>query len=354
MKIGLVTMHWGRNYGALLQAYATFFYLQKKGYDVDIINYKPRMYDARMIDFILHPTRLMGLSETLTKQAIDRKIAVFRNRFLKQTKRFYSESELKDERFDYDVYISGSDQILNPSLTLHGEGGPTSVYYLGFADERKKRISYASSFGCMDYPDDAAKVASEWINNFQAMGVREDSGLRILDKLGFKGKAVVVPDPTILLGYSLFDNISLKKSKEFEKYFYVHILRSKKIDIPATGIEGVKVLFGDRIGAMRLDEWLNKLYNSKGVITNSYHASIMAVLMHKPFAVIVEEGESSGMNDRFFTLYNRLGLNDRIVKNNQKAICDIMRTPIDWNTVDSKAQAFREVGENYLNTFLTE
>lgn len=38
-KIGIVTYHKVRNYGSVLQSYALMRVLQKKGYDVQIVNY---------------------------------------------------------------------------------------------------------------------------------------------------------------------------------------------------------------------------------------------------------------------------------------------------------------------------
>ena len=41
MKIGIITFHWGTNYGAVLQAFALQQYLERCGYEVEIINYVP-------------------------------------------------------------------------------------------------------------------------------------------------------------------------------------------------------------------------------------------------------------------------------------------------------------------------
>ena len=45
MKIGILTFHWATNYGAVLQCYALQSFLDAKGHDVKIINYKPHRYD---------------------------------------------------------------------------------------------------------------------------------------------------------------------------------------------------------------------------------------------------------------------------------------------------------------------
>ena len=39
--VGILTFYWADNYGAMLQAYALKKYLEKSGYDVEIIPYAP-------------------------------------------------------------------------------------------------------------------------------------------------------------------------------------------------------------------------------------------------------------------------------------------------------------------------
>lgn len=41
MKIATITFHWATNYGAVLQAFALQKYLEKSGYEAEIIDYIP-------------------------------------------------------------------------------------------------------------------------------------------------------------------------------------------------------------------------------------------------------------------------------------------------------------------------
>ena len=41
MKIDIITMHGVYNYGSALQTYATITYLERKGHEVEIIDYYP-------------------------------------------------------------------------------------------------------------------------------------------------------------------------------------------------------------------------------------------------------------------------------------------------------------------------
>ena len=92
---------------------------------------------------------------------------------------------------------------------------------------------------------------------------------------------------------------------------------------------------------------------SKGLVTNSYHGMIMAILNHVPFVVILESGEVSGMNDRFYTLLDRLELKDRIHQYFSNRLIDLLEDSIDWSTVESEISDYRRIGVDFLNNALT-
>ena len=51
MKIGILTLHYAINQGAVLQAYALQEAVRKLGHDVEFIDYRPR-YPVKLRDFI--------------------------------------------------------------------------------------------------------------------------------------------------------------------------------------------------------------------------------------------------------------------------------------------------------------
>ena len=62
MKIGILTFHCAHNYGAVLQCYATQEFLHSKGYDVEVINYRPK--------YLLSPYKLFTIWRFLSKNPI--------------------------------------------------------------------------------------------------------------------------------------------------------------------------------------------------------------------------------------------------------------------------------------------
>lgn len=340
MKIGILTFHWATNYGAVLQAYALQEFLKKKGHDVWIIDYIPFTFKLRASFFIKHPSALFYIKDFIHKGRKDKKIELFRTKFLRRTIRITSCEELASFSMHFDVIVSGSDQVLNPSFTLMGENKPTSSYYLGFAKEGALKVGYAVSFGCETYPTEASVYAKQWINNFDRLGVRENTGMSIVKELGYLKDAVLVPDPTLLMGHGLFDSIKLN-SPIRQNYRCVYLLR-KKINKR----DNNEIVIDEGTDSYTMEEWISLIKYAKGLITNSYHGMIMAILNHVPFVVLLESGDDAGMNDRFFSLLGRLGLTDRICQ--CEFFDDVMNRQIDWNDVDTKIAAFQKLGCEFL------
>lgn len=84
------------------------------------------------------------------------KFDTFINECRTSEKVYYGDKEIETDPPKYDLIISGSDQILNTTLT-----GNSRAYYLSFAQDTPK-ISYASSFG----RSGISATEDEYIKNF--------------------------------------------------------------------------------------------------------------------------------------------------------------------------------------------
>ena len=138
-KIGILTFHHVLgNYGAQLQAYALKSYLQQSGHQVQILNYQvpPKTFSIKkfikqMIKNVFAPIQ----------KRIQSKFIPFRDTYLIDTVPI-PHTQLGSTCNQYDVLISGSDQVLNPRLTKFD-----SNYFFACEDNTKKHFSYAASFG---------------------------------------------------------------------------------------------------------------------------------------------------------------------------------------------------------------
>lgn len=344
MKIGILTFHWATNYGAVLQAWCLQEFLVTQGHEVEIINYKPYQYDFSWNNIIMNPRKWFSISRLLASKGKESLLVPFRNKYLKTTRRYGAINEFVNEIDKYDVLISGSDQVLNPSFTLFGDNGKTSLaYWLNAGRKDACRIGYAVSFGCESYPDKAASIARSWVNEFDVIGTRENTGLQILDQLAYQGSKNVVPDPTILMGSSIFEKLGVATPEVRLDYTCVYMLRHE-IQLP-----GNTLYLDEKHRPLNMVEWLTTIVSAKQLVTNSYHGMIMAIFAHVPFVVLVETDSGSGMNDRFITLLTQLELQNRIT-DSCKGINEIFNSNIDWQSVDEHLNSYRNKGVDFLKS----
>ena len=227
IKIGIMTFHWATNHGAILQAYAMQTYLSKEFHaDVQIIDYFPKKYEKNILNciHIFHPEITFHNMKELGKE---KKLKIFRKKYLNLSKRYFSQNELINSNLDYDVLISGSDQVWNPHYTSNGENRPTFSYYLNFGKNDCIRIAYSVSFGCEDYPKDIIKKSIKYIKKLDFISVREDSGINILNKEKIY-KVKKTADPTLLIPRSEYEKLLLaSKCSDSSTGIVYYVLRKQ-------------------------------------------------------------------------------------------------------------------------------
>lgn len=337
MKIGILTFHWATNYGAVLQCYALQEYLRCQGHDVEVINYKPKQYDDNVFTF-LRFRKFMNLDEYLSGRKKESALAVFRDSRLYQTKRICKCMDIVEIANSYDAVISGSDQVANPSFLLSGEGHGilSPAYFLGFPFNGK-RIGYALSFGCVTYPEKAREIAAKYIKNFDVISVRERTGIDIVRSMG-RDDVVLVPDPTLLqqpnFYHTLADECKVLKNSSYIYSFFIRHIADRKRSINKV-FNGKPILWNNEDDDYTMQGWLSKIKYADFVVTDSFHCVVMCLKLHKPFAVVTEQKGFIGMNDRFYTLLDRVNLSNNIIyKGNVEDIYALQKDSIDWSYVD--------------------
>lgn len=309
MKIGIMTFHWATNYGAILQTYALQQFLLAKGYDVSIINYKPKRFDLSLLK-CLKSRSVFNLKLKINEYLKERSLIVFRNSYLRLTDRYFSTSELEMSLPDCDVFISGSDQIWNTYFTLNGDAVNflTGAYFLSFVPDNIKKIGYAISLGTPNYPADLKETMARNITDYDLLSFRENSAVRNFSDIA---DCHLVCDPTLLLSESLDEYLRLMENSDntFSEVF-VYVLRNDIKNVKASissHFKTSKVVFSKDES---LGSWLSYIKNTNMLITNSYHGMIFAILFRRNFYVLLDKNNS--MNDRFYTLLSILGLSDKI------------------------------------------
>lgn len=351
MRIGILTFHWATNYGAVLQCYALQNFLESLGHQVQVINYKPRQYDDNIYTF-LRFRKFLNFQEYINNRKKEKEIRKFRCEHLHLTERVYQCKEIASLASHFDIIVSGSDQVVNPSFLLSGEGRGivTPTYFLGFPF-KGKRIGYALSFGCVTYPEKAREIAAEYIKDFDIISVREKTGVDIVKSMG-RDDAIVVPDPTLLIEsrfyHQLADNHINPNPNQYIYSFFIRNIAERKNAI-CNILKGKHILWNNEDGDYTMQGWLNKIKHSEFVVTDSFHCVVMCLKLHKTFVIVTENNGNVGMNDRLYTLLGNIGLTYRIIyKGDINQINDMLEKEINWTCIDIKISNMVDLTTNII------
>lgn len=367
-KIGIITFHAAYNFGSVLQAYALQEYLRKKGFEVEIINYRMKEQKNCYKMFRTDYGVKIFLNDTLgifyLNKKIERKKSFeqFINNYLVLTQEFADPIEFLEYNDKYDVYISGSDQIWNKHANeLHNvEWKYMEPYLLNKIYGRK--ISYASSIGNMK-DDRELNQLIEYIRDYHRISMREEASAKLISK--YLNKIVEsVLDPTFLLKrQDWISRFKLKKRNE-KKYILFYSLAGRKklnkfkkfiTDIEKKGYV-VKYItpffqfrYGDRMNFVNCLEYgpyqfLDAIYNSECVITDSYHGTILSINLNKNFYSINGDYES---DYRKTSVLQKLDLMSRSIGSDVD-ISELKFDNINYEIVESKLEVLRKHSKEYL------
>ncbi len=366
-KIGVVTFHSPYNYGSSFQAYAlqeTVKNICDQNCEYKIINLRTErqkyMYSIDRDNNLLSKiTRNIIMRDYKKAYEIkNQKFEDFINNKLNVTKEYNSIEELEKENFDFDYYISGSDQLWN--LRAYDFDW---AYYLGFIKKGKK-ISYAASFGPkpIDFSEEEKEKIKKYINDYKCLSVREQGSYDNIYNLTGR-KPEIHMDPTILLDKKDWENIIPKERMVNGEYILYYSLGQAKDDINlvkeisrktnmpvvTTRYAGKNELLSrfKRIYAVGPIEFLNLLNNAKLVLTTSFHGTIFSAILNKPFYSI-----NADKDYRRSTLLKTIGLEERNISTNNIDEKLKKAYEIDFKKSNNKIQKEKERSIEYLKNAL--
>lgn len=379
MKIGIITIHKSPNYGGSLQTYALFKYISSLGYDCEVIDlYRPSICGYK--NSIAYP-RLLELKKTkasiLTKIRTfieNHKTRTFKNKYssqliykdtrfedfwnlVKYSRPFFSIDELYLDPPSYDVYITGSDQIWNPTMRYSIE-----PYFLTFVSGNKKKVSYASSIGLSVIPHHLEEKFKKWLEPYDAIGVREKQAKNIINHLLPNKDVEVVCDPTLLLSTNEWESMTIKTpidnyvlcftlSFNNDLYNYAHIIakeRGKTLVVFSHGYKEENLKTAYKVYNAGPCEWMGWIKYSDVVITDSFHATLFSLHFRKPFLTYIAPTNKRG--SRITEMLCRIGLSDHLVYNlAERRFPDVENYDDVWNALD----VFIESSKKYVKKILS-
>ena len=387
-NVGILTLHYGFNEGAILQAYGV----------TQLVHEHLPGSSARIIDQ-RYPGKLRAYGPANNDRkralldAIDHWLPLSEQRFRTEN----TEMVLRYVQETFDLVVMGSDVIWNlryrPRFSRLFSGGlgytQTNPFFPAFPNVywpgdtvRVPKVAYAASVGTLTWstiPSRHRRQMRKILTSFTAISVRDERTHRFLDWLdpALADRAVLVPDPT--LGVSLLNPARVASVRAFLKE------RGVDFDRPRCGI-----ICGPHA---QLEAAMTKLrkrgYQIIGITTpNTYsdiplfdqpfhpldwavlfqlmdvcvvdrmHGSIFCIQNHAPF-VALDSYETEQDNDsKTRSLMRRFGLTDFCVSKARVTAGELLERikaleqgAVEWGRIDKELEQCRQDAGAFFQTF---
>lgn len=378
MKIGILTLVPYDNYGGILQGYALQTTLERMGHEPYIMrtklyNYVPPKAKIKSIirwhvrHDILHRKDIPAINTFKYLPYRVEKITPFIEKWIRFTRPFKSTKDLfeYEESNHFEGFVVGSDQTWRPLYS-------PDLYHMFCdflpAESKKKRVAYAASFGVDTNPfnDEQLKVCRQLIQRFDAVAVREESGVKLCKDL-FNVDARHVLDPTMLLDkkdyLQLIDGYTpVNKNIDLMQYVFFFQHDETAIIEKVGNILGMKPVnlmtekflheIKDKAELPKaqfypVEEWLYGYSHSKFVITDSFHGTVFCIIFNVPFLIVSPEAST-----RQKSLLKMFGLSDRLVMTKEEVTSELINKEIDWDSVNRRREELKKQSIQYLQDSL--
>ena len=336
MKIGIITIHNSTNYGACLQSWGLYKYLVDTGYDCEIIDlhrpvHEDYVYSAKYVDYYgkCAEARRMTVKKFLRRYIFKKKIPDYSLRKKEKFTMFNSRIKLSpcysgiDALYanppQYDIYITGSDQLWNPTQPFCIE-----PYFLTFVNNPKaKKISYATSIGVETLTQKEKADFKRWLEDYDVISVREFEAEQLLESIVSK-KIYQVADPTFLLGRDYWKSVASEPETK-EPYILCFKLYNgnQLVDYSSeigrqSGKQVIVLPNGEDTPGCEivrdagLEEFLGYIANADMLISDSFHANVFGIIpgTKNQWAYIHPE---NNRGSRIRSLFSTFGLDDHII-----------------------------------------
>ena len=388
-KIAVVSCYFKHNYGSMLQAYATQMALDKLNYDnetIDITGFDGEIKKAKLkyfakasltSDILLSK---LGMAKNVLKKKLskgeytnkiqirDKKFDDFRKKYFRLSPIYSSMTELSNKCEErYSSVLVGSDQLWLPANIV------ANYYTLSFVPDTVNTIAYSTSFGQSQLPKSVAKKASVFLNKIKHIGVREETGQKLVKDIVGRNVPVVC-DPTMLFTGEEWMSIQQETPIVDGKYIFCYFLGNNPSH--REFVKRLKKKTGYKVVALtHLDEYIksdenyadetpydvdpadfvNLIRNAKYICTDSFHCSVFSILYRKQFLTFRRFNRDTiqSTNSRLDSLFNLVGVDNRFV-NPEDDVKKYLNIDTDYDLVHEKLAKVRKQSYIYLKKSLED
>ena len=391
--IGILShYHKSKNIGGLLQSYALVTFLNKNGFQTEQISFDYDFFDKKSkkirLELFLDKYPIYKLpfifvykiyfyivkifkkykNKRISKFIqIQNQIAEEFENFIPHSKEKYNTTNIQNANKNYDIFISGSDQVFCTYLL------PLSAYYGEFALPFKKVISYAASSNTKKFTQKAEDLFVKKLQRLNKISVREKTLKNYIEKISSK-KAELVLDPTFLLSSNDWLEISNPKNIPNKKYIFCYFLGSKSswqrqkaqeyadeygyevVHLPyimRTIRPSDKYLTGQGRYDVGPREFIALINNAECVFTDSFHGLAFSINFNKNFYIFDRDDETGtkSMNARITDTLEMFGLQKRHITNKNDILDNIL---VDFTNAHKILEQEKQKSINWLLNALKE
>lgn len=376
-KIGVITLFDNNNFGAALQAYALQYVLKKYGHECEDISYSRLLPNAgnglRIKKFAI--TIKNSIEHPLIMRDIKKKKRLFRkfiDQYINYSKRKYTKNDIEESTRVYDCFICGSDNIWNKNLL-------DTSFILDFVPDDIKKIAYAPGMSTAELTDEQKKIMLPLIDRIDYLSCREKIGCDLIEQ-NINKRVFHAMDPTLLLEPEVWDTL-LKKSdiNIRDKYILALVYGNNPEKCAFVNSIGAKLkkelvtiscgtgFFNNndlKMGTTRIitagpAEILSLIKNAEYVITDTFHATVFAILFHKNFVSLrrFKNTNSDKLDYRIDGLLDKLGIEKKHIKEDLTDVngaIELYNEIIDYSVVDLKLVEWRNSSLDFLKKALDE
>ena len=352
MKIGILTHHYVKNFGAYMQGYALIQTVKNICPEarVEIIDYRVKKHELKnTIHFFgFKPGRGDTIRGYIGKIGLFFTHRVYEKR-MPRSRKVNSSSEIN--ALNYDLIIVGADEVWNFNDCAY------DAIKFGYGLDAPL-ITYSASAGGSSIKDHISPEIKKGIRNFKNISVRDEKTEELAKKLVNNRKKIErTLDPVFLYDY---DFKVRDKVREFIKKPYILIYDCRLKNDQAREIES----FANRndlniIGAGEYRkwytihaenitpfEWAFLFKKAWGIVTGTFHGTSFAIKYNRNFvAFLTEENRVNKVK----SLLKEFDLSERIVmENNWGQILSILQKSIDYSNVNKILDKKIKQSKRYL------
>lgn len=338
--IAFAGMFNGWNYGSALVSYAAQSILNEMGYTVVMINKR------RYPELDLGP---------------DNRSLRFARAHCHITRQYECGEDVTELNNLADTFMVGSD-----TNWWWGDVHSTGYFYwLDFVWTGKRKIAFSTSFAHErpDIPQAETPVLRYLYSRFDAISVREKSGVRNLGELYGVDDAEHIYDPTLIAEDRVFRSLAAESSRTDSGYVFAYILdptpeKDKLLRevsarmglelraVPGMTVKDLSVVYNER--TPEIVDFVYLVSHAEFVITDSFHGTCFSIIFRRPFVSLLNEWRGAAR----YQTFRDMGFSERLLYHPEEVMAklDALKAVPDFELSDRIRQREREKALAWLKT----